>query len=790
MEGKIQRMLEGLGSAEAARLLIETGPNEVPDQQDGWPKRLAMKFWAPVPWMLEVTALLELVLGRWADASLVTAVLALNAVIGIVQEGRARDALALLRSRLQVTARVLRDGLWSLVPAAKLVPGDVVHVRLGDFVPADLEVLEGEVLADQSSLTGESTPVERAQGSTLYSGTVVVRGEVTARVLATGTGTYFGRTAQLVGTSAPKEHLGGLVLRMVRVFIAVDLVIAVAGTAYLAWTGAGIETVLSLAVVLLLASVPVALPAAFALAGALGARRLARDGILTTRLSVLQDAASMEVLFIDKTGTLTLNQLTVTRVTGTEGNDPGETLKFAAAASDAATQDPIDLAILATPGSTVEPHWMRTSFVPFDPATKRSQARWTDGAGTPLEVTKGAPAAIAALTGVEEPHALTELAAEGARVLAVARREESGPWKYCGLVGLADAPRAEAQPMLTALGELGVRTIMITGDSAQTAAAIAKQLGMDGSVVLPGQLDPSAMDLTGIAAVAEVLPQHKHQLVKGLQRAGAIVGMTGDGVNDAPALRQAEVGIAVEGATDVAKAAAGAVLARGGLGDIVALVQESRRIHQRSLTYALNVSVKKIEIPLLLALGVFAWKAFVFTPLLMALLLLANDVVSMAATSDRAQPSARPDKWSAVKIVTGAVVVAIPMLVASALILVLAQGPWLHSGIAELRTTVFLTLVFSSQVTIYIVRTGGHAWQDPPSKALLAATSLSVLAAAAFALTGTLMTPVPASVLAGVATAILGAALVADAIKARVFRRLGIHSYRRAEVPSAARRVV
>ncbi|MDJ0459673.1 HAD-IC family P-type ATPase [Arthrobacter sp. NQ7] len=745
-------------SDDAARLLIASGPNEVPDQQERWAKRLASKFWAPVPWMLEATALLELVLGRWADASLVVAVLVLNALIGIVQEGRARDALALLRSRLQVMARVLRDGAWSSVPAANLVPGDVVHVRLGDFVPADLEVLDGEVLADQSSLTGESAPVEGTPGSNLYSGTVIVRGEATARVLKTGTGTYFGRTAQLVGSSAPKEHLGGLVLRMVRVFIAMDLVIAVAGTTYLAWAGAGVDTVLSLAVVLLLASVPVALPAAFALAGALGARRLARDGILTTRLSVLQDAASMEVLCVDKTGTLTLNHLTVTGVVGTGGTDPGETLKFAAAASDAATQDPIDLAILAKPGSAGEPGWKRTSFVPFDPATKRSQASWTDAAGTHFEVTKGAPAAVTALTGLDLSEALTQIAAEGARVLAVAIRKEGSPWSHCGLVGLADAPRPEAALMLKELGQLGIRTIMITGDSAQTAAAIARKLGMEGSVIVPGQLDITATDLAGVTAVAQVLPEHKHQLVKGLQRAGTIVGMTGDGVNDAPALRQAEVGIAVEGATDVAKAAAGAVLARGGLEDIVALVEESRRIHQRSLTYALNASVKKIEVPLLLALGVFAWKEFVFTPLLMALLLLANAVVSMATTSDRARPSARPDIWQAGKIITGGVVVAIPMLAASAAVLVLAQGPWLHAGTDELRTVVFLTLVFSSQVTIYIVRTGARAWTDPPSKWLLAATAHAVLAAAGLALTGTLMHPVPPPVVAGVAATILGAA--------------------------------
>jgi H+-transporting ATPase len=768
-------MVEGLTSEDAARILVQTGPNEVPEPHEGWARRLAAKFWAPVPWMLEATALLEFGLGRWTDASLVAAVLVLNALIGLVQEGRAQDALALLHSRLQVTARVLRNGAWAVIPAAGIVPGDVVHVRLGDFVPADLEVVDGDVLADQSSMTGESEPVERSAGSMLYSGTVIVRGEATARVQSTGSATYFGKTAQLVGTSAPTEHLGGLVLRMVRVFIAVDLVIAVGGTAYLAWTGADLQTVLSLAVVLLLASVPVALPAAFALAGALGARRLARDGILTTRLSVLQDAAAMEVLCVDKTGTLTLNRLSVASVEGVPGRDPGDTLRLAAAASDAATQDPIDVAILAKTGAVVEHGWNRTGFVPFDPATKRSQARWTDGHGIGRDVAKGAPAAIATLTGFEDAEAVSRLASEGARVLAVASRTEGEPWKHCGLVGLADEPRPEAALILQELAGMGVRTIMITGDSAQTAAAIARKLGMRGGVVTPGGLDLTGGELAGVAAVAQVLPEHKHQLVKSLQRSGRIVGMTGDGVNDAPALKQAEVGIAVEGATDVAKAAAGAVLARGGLADIVALVQESRRIHQRSLTYALNVSVKKIEVPLLLALGVFAWKTFVFTPLLMALLLLANDVVSMAATSDHVHPSGRPDRWQAGRIIIASIAVAIPMLAASSVVLVLARGPWLHAGTGELRTIVFITLVFSSQMTIYVVRTGAPAWRDPPSKWLLGATALGVLASAALALTGTLMPALPPTVLAGVAVLVLAGAIVADFIKQPVFRRMGIH---------------
>lgn len=769
-------MPEGLTTAEAGRLLTETGRNEIPEQRLAWPRRLGAKFWAPVPWMLEATALLELTAGRWTDAALVVVVLVLNAGIGFVQEGRAQDALALLRTRLEVTARVLRDGTWSSVPAAALVPGDVLHVRMGDFVPADVRVLEGEVLADQASLTGESVPLERGPGAVLYSGTVVARGEATARVEATGPRTFFGRTAQLVGSSAPLEHLGGLVLRMVRVFIAIDLVIAAAGTAYLAWSGAGTDAVLSFAVVLLLASVPVALPAAFTLAGALGARRLAHAGILTTRLSVLQDAASMQVLCVDKTGTLTRNELAVAEAFGTDGASPTEALRLAAAASDAATQDPIDLAILARAAPAAELGWRRTGFVPFDPATKRSQASWIAEDGTALDVAKGAPAVISALTGHEEPAALARLAASGARVLGVALRTDDGAWRHRGLVALADTPREEAADMLARLGGLGVRAIMVTGDSAATAAAVAEGLGMRGSVITPERLAAEPPGLPGVAAVAQVLPEHKHELVRRLQEAGTVVGMTGDGANDAPALKQAEVGIAVEGATDVAKAAAGAVLTRGGLGDIVELVEESRRIHQRSLTYALNVSVKKIEVPLLLALGVFAWKSFVFTPLLMALLLLANDVVSMAVTGDLVRPSPRPDTWNARKIVLAAVAVAAPMLAASAAVLVLAHGPWLQAPIDTLRTVVFVTLVLSSQATIYIVRTARPAWKDAPSPWLLGATALDVVLAAALALTGALMHPVGPGVLAVVAGAVVLGALAADVVKIRVFRHLGLHT--------------
>lgn len=766
---------QGLSTAEAARRLEASGPNAVPIRHTRLPARLLGKLWAPVPWMLETTVVLELALGKWLDAGIILVVLTLNTVLGLVQERRAEAAVDLLRTRLEINARTLRDGAWTLIPASHLVPGDAIHLRVGDIVPADVVLDEGAVQVDQSALTGESIPAARGHGSRVYSGSTVVRGEASGTVTATGTATYFGKTAQLVGNSAPAAHLEHVVLRIVRVFIAVDLVLGVAGTAVLAAVGANSTDLISYAVVLLLASVPVAMPAAFALAGALGAKRLASMGILTTRLTALQDAAAMRVLCIDKTGTLTENKLAVAAVVPSGNIGADELLQWAAAASDPATQDPLDLAVLAAAGrlagNSGTAAWQRLSFTPFDPATKRSLATVARG-GTTVQVAKGAPHVLAALAGTDPPEALTELAASGARVIAVA--VEDGGWRLLGLIALADRVRPEAAGLLARLSGLGIRVMMVTGDSAATAAAVASAVGLKGETVQSTDLGALGSG-AGPAAIAQVLPEDKHRIVSLLQEAGHVVGMTGDGVNDAPALRQAEVGIATENATDVAKSAAGVVLVRGGLGDIVGLVEESRRIHQRSLTYALNVSVKKLEVPVLLTVGVVAFSQLVFTPLLMALLLLANDVMSMMLTTDKARFSRSPDRWQVGRTITGAVVVAGPMLGASLAVL-WASGRLWPGGIDQVRTVIFLTLVFSSQVTSYVVRTGRAAWQDRPSRMLVAASAVDVAGASVLALGGILMAPVPVPLLLLVAAATIAGGLVADRLKLSAFRKLGLHA--------------
>ncbi len=764
----------GLTSARAAALLAERGPNAVPEQRPGVLSRLAGGLWAPVPWMLEVTVLLEAVLGKWLDAAIVGVVLVFNAGLGFVQQQRAAAALALLRRRLEVNARVCRDGLWQQVPAAELVDGDLVHVRVGDLAPADLRITSGGVLVDQSTLTGESVPVERGPDQQVFAGSTIARGEATATVSATGARTYFGRTAQLVGGAQSADHLGAVVLRMVRVFIAIDVLLAVAATIYMAASGVSGAQIVSFTVVLLLASVPVALPAAFALAGALGARQLAGQGILTARLAAVSDAAEMDVLCVDKTGTITANRLTLESLSADPGVSETELLRMAAGACDEATQDPIDLAILrAAAQRGVNPD-VRTSFVPFDPATKRAEAVLQRGSVT-VSVTKGAPQVIAALAHQPTDPRVAELAATGARVLAVASRESGQQWQRLGLVALADPPRPEAAALVGELADLGIRVIMVSGDSAATAATVAARIGLIGPVLRTEALHDPDADVLGAAVIAEVLPEDKYALVQRLQNAGHTVGMTGDGVNDAPALRQADVGIAVAGATDVAKSAAGIVLTREGLTDIIGLVQESRRIHQRSLTYALNVSAKKLEVPLLLTFGVFAWRQFLFTPLLMALLLLGNDVVSMAITTDRTGYGRRPEQWNVRHVILGAALIAAPLLTASISLLWWTRNVWPRLDAVGLQTLIFLTLIISSQATIYLARTRGHAWSSRPSRWLLAATAANFAAALTLALTGTLMAPL-LPVLAAIAAAAIGlAALLADYLKVPIFDALGLH---------------
>ncbi|MHB8258058.1 MAG: plasma-membrane proton-efflux P-type ATPase [Acidiferrobacterales bacterium] len=641
--------LEGLSSAEAQRRLEQFGPNAVAEERRSPLLALLKKFWDPVPWMLEAAVVLEVILGKKDEAIIIGALLLVNAILSFLQESRANQALALLKSRLAVRARVRRDGRWQQVAAEALVPGDVIHLRMGDLSPADVHLTEGQVLLDQSALTGESLPVEAAAGAQSYAGAVVKRGEATGEVTATGANTYFGKTAELVRTAKTVSHLQTIIFTIVKYLVAVDAALVTALLVYALATGLALGDVIPFVLILLVASVPAALPATFTLATALGARELARSGVLVTRLSAIEEAAAMDVLASDKTGTITENRLALAGLQPVAPHSEAELLRAAALACDEATQDPIDLAILeaARAQSALTDPPERLQFIPFDPATKRSEGLYRD-AGRNLRVVKGAVRAVCSLCA----HApdldadVDRMAAKGYRILAVAAGPD-GNLDMLGLLALQDPPRADSKSLIDNLRGLGVRVVMVTGDDLATARAVAAEVGLGDRAcppeVLHGEGNANLMDCD---VFARVFPEDKFHLVQALQRGGHVVGMTGDGVNDAPALKQAEVGIAVANATDVAKASASLVLTNPGLSDALAAVETSRRIYQRMLTYTLNKIIKTIEIAVFLSVGVMLTGTFIITPLLIVLLLFTNDFVTMSIATDQVSFSRQPDRWN------------------------------------------------------------------------------------------------------------------------------------------------
>ncbi|MDE2333936.1 MAG: plasma-membrane proton-efflux P-type ATPase [Rhodospirillales bacterium] len=760
---------QGLSEAEAVRRRERFGLNAIAERRSNALLQFGRKFWGPIAWMLEAAALLQLLLGKPGEAAIVAALLAVNAGIGFIEEGRAGRALDLLRRRLVAMARVRRDGAWRTVPASELVPGDLVHLRMGDLSPADIALREGHVLLDQSALTGESVPVEAGPGALAYAAAIVRRGEATGVVTATGAATFFGRTAELVRSAHAKGHLQTTILGIVRILAAVDAVLIALLLLYAAWADLPLRDVLPFALILLVASVPAALPATFTLATALGAAELAREGVLTARLQAIEEAAGMDVLCTDKTGTLTENRLRLAASRPSEGVPEAELLRRAVMACDAATQDPLDLAILAGAGEVVLPP--RTGFEPFDPARRYALGRFAED-GADILVAKGAAEAVAALCADPPLFAAAEaeLATDGARVLAVAAGPAAGQMRFLGLLALEDPPRADSARLVAGLRALGVRVVMATGDALATATAIARRVGIEG-----GTGDAAALAEAGdplrLGVFARVLPEHKIALVRRLQAAGHVVGMTGDGVNDAPALRQAEVGIAVASATDVARAAAGIVLTSPGLVDALAAVRTSRAIYQRMLTYTINKIMKTLEIAVFLSLGVILTGQFVITPLLIVLLLFTNDFVTMTIATDRVVPSPRPDRWDVRGLMTTGGALAAGVLVLSFAVF-FAGRDWLGLPLAQLQTLVFVMLVATGQGNVYLVRERGPFWRSAPSRWLMASSAADLVVVVTMATTGVLMAPVALALLLALLGVVAVYLLVLDRAKLWLFSRI------------------
>ena len=730
----------------------ENGYNEVTETKGRPVLKLLSKFWGISAWMLELIMILSAVLGKYSDLVVVSALLVVNAVLSFVQEHRAAGVVDALRKRLQVNARVRRDSNWKVLPARELVPGDIVRVRPGDIVPADVKLLTGAMAIDQSALTGESKDADKKPGDVLSSGAVVRRGEGNGVVVLTGARTYFGRTTQLVQEARPKLHIEAVVTKVVRwLFVIVGVLLGVVIVLSLI-RGVPLVEMISLMLVLLMSAVPVALPVMFTVSMAFGSKELAKRGVLITRLSAAEDAATMDVLCVDKTGTITMNQLAITGVIPLDQAKEADVLFAGALASKEADQDPIDLAFLAAAKDrhlfdnlpTITP----VSFAPFDARNRRTEAV-VEQSGQRMRVMKGAVRTIAEACGLQPPaidaleERVCESAAKGYRTLAVARGPETNAPALIGLVSLYDPPRPDAKQLIAELQERGVAVKMLTGDSLAVASEIARGVGLN-SIKRMAELKAASAQagskttdlLSGTDGLAEVFPEDKYIVVKQLQAAGRVTGMTGDGVNDAPALRQAEVGIAVSSATDVAKGAASVVLTEAGLTNIVALVEQGRTIYQRILTWIINKISRTILKAAFVAIAFVVTGKFVVSAFAMLLLTFMTDFAKIALATDHVRSSKKPETWNIGGFITVSVVLGIAMVAETLLLLWIG---WSHFGLAAndnaLYTFSFLMLLYFAVFSVVSARERRAFWSTKPSNALMAAL-------AAESITGTLLTRV------------------------------------------------
>ena len=743
----------GLSQAEVDVSRKEHGYNEVV-KKTGHPVLMFLgKFWGLSAWMLELIMVLSAVLGKISDLAVVGTLLVINAVLSFLQEYRAAGVVEALQRRLQFSARVRRDSNWQVIPARELVPGDIVRVRPGDIIPADVKLLMGTLTVDQSALTGESKDVVKVTGDVLSSGSLLRLGEGNGVVILTGSKTVLGRTTELVQDARPKLHIEAAVAKVVRMLFVIVGVLMGVVIVMMIIRGAPLLEMIPLMLILLTSAVPLSLPVMFTVSMAIGAKELAKRGVLITRLSAVEDAATMDVLCVDKTGTITMNQLAVTGVIPLEHATESDVLFAGALASREANQDPIDLAFLVMAKERHifdgVPAVTPVSFAPFDATNRRTEAV-VEQNGQRLLVMKGAVSTIALACGLQSPEIeilearANESALKGYRTLAVARGPETGSLTLVGLVTLYDPPRPDATQIIAALHDLGVPVKMLTGDALAVASEIARGVGLPNILrmadlkVVGAQPESEVIDLlTEADGFAEVYPEDKYIVVQRLQTAGHVTGMTGDGVNDAPALRQAEVGIAVSSATDVAKGAANVVLTEPGLTNIVALVEQGRTIYQRILTWIINKISRTILKAAFVAIAFVVTGKFVVSAFGMLLLVFMTDFAKIALATDNVRPSGKPETWNIGGLVTVAGAVGVAMLAEALFLLWIC---WSRFGLAAdtnaLYTFSFLTLLYFAAFSIISARERSWFWMTMPSKTLVAAIIADTLAGTVLTLAG------------------------------------------------------
>jgi H+-transporting ATPase len=741
---------EGLSEEEAAARLGRYGPNAIEERERSVLLEFLSHFWAPIPWMIEVALVLTALTARWADFGIIAALLALNGVVGFWEEHQAANAIAALKERLAKRARVRRDGEWRTLPAERIVPGDLLVVERGDVIPADGRIAAGTAEADESVLTGESLPVEKGEGEGVYSGTVVSRGAPSVRVQATGAATEFGRTAELTAERGPESHFQAAIFSIGRYLIAIALCLVGAIVAVSLLRGTGVATTLEFALVVTIASIPVALPAVLSVTMAVGARYLARREAVVSHLPAVEEMSGVDVLCADKTGTITKNELAIADVAVVaDGADREQVLREAALTAERDGRDPIDGAVLAALGRSPDGCQI-LDLEPFDADRKRAEARVRGPDGATYRVAKGAVQAVLDLAGGSAPGAerataaTAEFARKGQRALAVARADD-GEWRLTGVLAIADPPREDSRETLAQAAALGVEVMMVTGDRVEIAREIAAEVGMGEEV-----LDASAIErLEGeeladrverADGFAQVVPEDKHRIVKALQARGHIVGMTGDGVNDAPALARADAGIAVSGATDAARAAADIVLLSAGLSVIVEAIHRAREVFRRMANYSIYRIAETIRVVLFVTLSIVVFDFFPVTPIQIVLLAILNDAAILTIAYDRVKPSPRPERWDLREVLTIATVLGVAGVVESFSLVGIAVGP-LGVSHAEVQTLMYLKLSVAGHLTLFVARTRGRLWSYRPAWVLLIAVVGTQVIATLIAATGLLMDP-------------------------------------------------
>jgi H+-transporting ATPase len=756
VEKRLGSSPEGLSQAEAQKRLTQYGPNEIEARKENPYLKFLAYFWGPIPWMIEVAVILSGLLQHWPDFVIILILLIANAVVGFWEERQAGKAIAALKAELAIVARVKRDGKWITPPARELVPGDVIRLRLGDIVPADARLLSGDPIeVDESALTGESLPATRASGQAVFSASIVRQGEIGALVYATGAHTYFGKTAELVQEAHTVSHFQRAVLRIGNylIMLAAALVAVIVAVSLL--RGEPILDTLQFVLVLTVAAIPVAMPTVLSVTMAVGARLLAKKKAVVSRLVAIEELAGVDVLCTDKTGTLTQNKLTLGDPFSVSGIAIDEVILCAALASRAEDNDTIDMAVI---GGLKDEHALQgyriMHFQPFDPVHKRTEATVTGADGKTFKVTKGAPQVVLELSakaGTVKPaveKAVNEFAARGFRSLGVARAEGEGPWQFLGVLPLFDPPRDDAKATIATAIQMGVQVKMVTGDAIAIARETATTLGMGADILDASGLGDVKQRATAAEGrsieqadgFAQVFPEHKFHIVAVLQKLGHIVGMTGDGVNDAPALKKADCGIAVSGATDAARAAASIVLMSPGLSVIIEAIKESRKIFQRMTSYAIYRIAETLRVLVFVTLAILVFNFFPVTAIMIVMLALLNDGAILSIAYDNVHYRNRPEAWNMRLVLGMATVLGVVGPLAAFGLFVLGDRVF-HLGHPQLQTLMYLMLSVAGHLTIFLARTRGAFWSIRPARILLMAVLGTQTLATLIAVFGLFMTP-------------------------------------------------